>query len=131
MKLYKAQVCLISDESKIAKFLFPSPLQISFFFYGWIETCCPDLLHQFMSSPYSSLATDRSLGWLLSVVAFAFTLVVVVTAQIALGNVVRVYPETVQGLTFYRSRIYITKTLACVTSAKSLLWSPRLVTSMK
>ena len=84
-----------------------------------------------MSSPYSSLATDRSLGWLLSVVAFAFTLVAVVTVQIALGNVVRVYPETIQGLTFYRSKIYITKILACVTSAKSLLWSPRLVTSMK
>ena len=118
----------LQNSSFLLLFRFPS------FFYGWIETCCPDLLHQFMSSPYSSLATDCSLGRLLSVVAFAFTLVavvVVVMAQIALGNVVRVYPETVQGLTFYRSRIYITKTLACVTSAKSLLWSPRLVTSMK
>ena len=50
---------------------------------------------------------------------------------VALENVVRVYPETIQGLTFYRSKIYITKILACVASAKSLLWSPRLVTSMK
>ena len=50
---------------------------------------------------------------------------------IMLGNVVRVYPGTVQGLTFYLSEIYITKILACLTSAKSLLWSPRLVTSMK
>ena len=83
------------------------------------------------SSPYSSFTTDHSLGWLLSVVAFAFTLVVVVMAQIELGNVVRVYPETVQGLMFYSSKIYITKILACVTSAKSLLWSPRLVTSVK
>ena len=33
----------------------------------------------------------------------------------------RVYPETVQGLTFYRSEIYITKILACVTSVKFLL----------
>ena len=129
MRLYKAQVCPFADELKVVKFLFPSPLQFCFF-YGWIETCCPDLLHQFMSSPYSSLAMDCSLGWLLSVVAFAFTLVAVVMVQIALGNVVRVYPETIQGLPFYRSKIYITKILACVTSAKSLLWSPRLVTSM-
>ena len=62
MRLYKAQVCPISDESKVAKFLFPSPLQFSFPFYGCIETCCLDLLHQFMSSPYSSSAMDHSLG---------------------------------------------------------------------
>ena len=41
------------------------------------------------------------------VVAFAFTLVVAVVVQITLGNVVRVYPGTVQGLTFYLSKIYI------------------------
>ena len=47
-------------------------------------------------------------GHLLSiVVAVAFTLVVVVMVQITLGNVVRVYPGTVQGLTFYLSKIYI------------------------
>ena len=42
----------------------------------------------------------------------------------------RVYPEIVQGLMFYRSKIYITKILACVTSVESLLWSPKLVTSI-
>ena len=62
---------------------------------------------------------------------FAFTLVVVVAVPITLGNVVRVYPETVQGLTFYHSEIYITKILACDTGEKSLLWNPRLVTSME
>ena len=77
MKLYKAQVCPFSDESKVAKFLFPSPLQIYFSpFYGGIETCCLDLLHQFMSSPFSSLATDHFLLLFLLVVyccCFAFT----------------------------------------------------------
>ena len=47
-------------------------------------------------------------GHLLSiVVAFAFTLVAVVAVQITLGNVVRVYPGTIQGLTFYLSKMYI------------------------
>ena len=69
-------------------------------------------------------------GLLFAVVAFAFTFVVAVVAQIALGNVVRVYPETVQGLTFYHSKIYITKILPCVTSVESLLLSPQLVTSI-
>ena len=55
-------------------------------------------------------------GLLFAVVAFAFTFVAAVAARIALGNVVRVYPETIQGLTFYCSKIYITKILACVTS---------------
>ena len=104
MKLYKAQVCPFSDESKVAKFLFPSPLQFYFSFYGWIETCCPDLLHQFMCGPYSSLNMDLIGCWLL-----LFALVVVVAVWLALGNIVRVYPETVQGLTFYHSKIYITK----------------------
>ena len=57
----QVQVCPISDELKVVKFLFPSPLQFSFRFYGWIETCCPDLLHQFMSSPCSSLDIGHSL----------------------------------------------------------------------
>ena len=74
-----------------------------------------------MSSPCSSLDMDRFLGLFFAVVAFAFTLIVAVAVRIVLGNVVRVYPETVQGLTFYRSKIYITKILACVTSVKSLL----------
>ena len=52
-----------------------------------------------MCSPYFLLATDCSL-WLF-VVAFAFTVDAAVTAQITLGNVARVYPETVQGLMFY------------------------------
>ena len=70
---------------------------------------------------------------LLFAVAFALLLVAVVAVWITLGNVVRVYPETVQGLTFYCSNIYlyITKILTCVTSVKSLLSSPKLVTSMK
>ena len=40
------------------------------------------------------------------VVAFAFALDAVVVAWITLGNVMRVYPGTIQGLTFYRT-IYI------------------------
>ena len=94
MKLYKAQVCPFSDELKVAKFLFPSPLQFSFSFYGWIETCCPDLLHQFMCSPYSSLNMDRA-GLLLLLLLL---LVAVVAVRITLGNIVRVYPETVRVL---------------------------------
>ena len=61
-----------------------------------------------MNSPCSSLDMDHFLGLLFAVIAFAFTLVVAVVAvvvQIALGNVVRVYPEIVQGLTFYCSII--------------------------
>ena len=55
------------DESKVAKFLFPSPLQFSS--CGEIETCCPDLLHQFMHTPYSSSVMDcYLLYWLLSIV---------------------------------------------------------------
>ena len=69
-------------------------------------------------------------GLLFAVVAFAFTFVAAIAVQIALGNVVRVYPETVQGLKFYHSKIYITKILACDTSVESLLWSPQLVTSI-
>ena len=109
MKLYKAQLCPFSDESKVAKFLFPSPLQFSFSFYGWIETCCLDLLHQFMSSPYSPLDIDHFLFCclLLLLPLLLVVAVVAVTAKIVLGNVVRVYPETVQGFTFYCSNIYI------------------------
>ena len=55
-----------------------------------------------MRSPYFLLATDRtSWSFVSIVVAFAFTLVAAAAAQITLGNVVRVYPGTVQGLTFY------------------------------
>ena len=131
MKLYKAQVCPISDESKVAKFLFPSPLQFSSF---------PLWLDRNLLSGSSPPIYEQSLflvgygplfGLVVVCCCFCLTLVAAVMAQIVLGNVVRVYPETVQGLTFYRSKIYITKILACVTSAKSLLWSPRLVTSMK
>ena len=133
MKLYKAEVCSFSDESKVAKFLFPSPLQFSFL---WQDR---NLLSR--SSPPIYVQSLFLIGYgLLFVVIchlllllFAFTLVAGVAVQIMLGNVVTVYPETVQGLTFYCSNIYIyiTKILACVTSAKSLLWNPRLVTSMK
>ena len=79
MRLYKAQVCPISDESKVAKFLFPSPLQFFLPFYGWIETCCPDLLHQIMNGPYSLCQFMSARGTALVVlllftaVAFAFT----------------------------------------------------------
>ena len=128
MKLYKAQVCPISDESKVAKFLFPSPLQFSLSLL-WLDR---NLLSGSSPPIYEQSLFLIGYGLLFGlVVAFAFTLVAVVTAQIMLGNVVRVYPETVQGLTFYHSKIYITKILASVTSVKSLLWSPRLVTSMK
>ena len=51
---------------------------------------------------------------------------------IMLGNIVR--ECTLEPFRVLRSisakYIYITKILACVTSAKSLLWSPRLVTSI-
>ena len=60
-----------------------------------------------MRSLYLLLATDCSfvvICWSI-VVAVAFTLVVAVMAQIMLGNVVRVYPGTVQGLTFYLGEI--------------------------
>ena len=62
-----------------------------------------------MHGPYFLLAMDHSfvvICWSI-VVAVAFTLVTVVTVQITLGNVVRVYPGTVQGLTFYLSEICI------------------------
>ena len=64
-----------------------------------------------LCSPYFLLAMDRTLWsfvvyWSI-VVAFAFTLVAAVVVQITLENVVRVYPGTVQGLTFYLSEIYI------------------------
>ena len=58
--------------------------------------------------PISCWLRTALYGHLLSiVVAFASTLVVAVAARITLGNVVRVYPGTVQGLTFYPGEIYI------------------------
>ena len=68
-------------------------------------------------SPYSSLAMDCFfVVWvLLSIaVASAFTLVAAVVTQISLGKVVRVYPRTLQGLTFYHAKyIYDLNTCLC------------------
>ena len=80
------------------------------------EFCHQD---QHCAVPISCWLWTALCGYLLSiVVASAFTLVAAVVAQITLGNVVRVYLGTVQGLMFYHGKIYITKILASVTSAK-------------
>ena len=47
---------------------------------------------------------------------------------VALGNTCVGYTETIQGLTFYCSK-YNYNTCFCVTSIKSLLQSPKLITS--
>ena len=133
MRLYKAQVCPFADELKVAKFFFPSPLQFSFSLL-WLDR---NLLSRSSPPIYEQslflIGYGPLFGLLFAVVAFAFTYVAVVAAVVALitlGNVVRVYPEAIQGLTFYHTKIYITTILACVTSIESLLWSPQLVTSI-
>ena len=43
-KIIQSSVLSFLSVLKVANFLFPSLSQ--FFFYCWIETCCPDILHQ-------------------------------------------------------------------------------------
>ena len=43
-KIIQNSVLSFPGVLKVANFLFPSLSQ--FFFYCWIETCCPDILHQ-------------------------------------------------------------------------------------
>ena len=43
-KNYTSSVLSLLGVLKVANFLFPSLSQ--FFFYCWVETCCPDILHQ-------------------------------------------------------------------------------------
>ena len=69
------------------------------------------LLLLVLHSPYFLLATDCAL---LSFVVYYCCFGCSGDGAITLGNVVRVYPGTVQGLTFYLDEIYITKILACV-----------------
>ena len=76
-------------------------LLFSFSFYGWIETCCPDILHQLMCSPYSSFEHGLCVGLLFVGHCFSCG----GCGVNVLGNVVSVYPKTVQGLMFYRSKI--------------------------
>ena len=80
MRLYKAQVCPSADELKVAKFLFPSPLQFSFSLL-WLDR---NLLSGFSPPIYQQslfLAGYGPLfGLLFAVVAFAFTFVVAVVA---------------------------------------------------
>ena len=133
MNYTKLKFVLFPDESKVAKFLFPSPLQFSF--YGEIETCCPDLLHQFMCSPYSLFAMDCS-SWSFLVYCCCFCLYFGCGSSSAnyIGECCESVPWNHTGsyvLSQWNIYIYITKILPCVTSAKSLLWSPKLVTSMK
>ena len=43
-KIIQSSVLSFPGVLKVANFLFPSLSQ--FFFYCWVETCCPDILHQ-------------------------------------------------------------------------------------
>ena len=43
-KIIQSSVLSFLGVLKVANFLFPSLSQ--FFFYCWIETCCPDIFHQ-------------------------------------------------------------------------------------
>ena len=68
---------------------------------------CRSMMTNFnLGSPYSSLAMDCFLWWYFVVYCccFAFTFDVAVAVQITLGNVVRVYPGTIQGLMFYHAK---------------------------
>ena len=45
-KIIQSSVLSFPGVLKVANFLLSFPLFLSFFLYCWIETCCPDILHQ-------------------------------------------------------------------------------------
>ena len=50
-KIIQSSVLSFPGVLKVANFLFPSLSQ--FFFYCWVETCCPEILHQLCKVPLS------------------------------------------------------------------------------
>ena len=90
--------CEIPLSFSSSVFLFP--------FYGGIETCCLDYPPIYEQSLFLV-----GYGLLFVVICclllllLPFNLVAEVAVQIMLGNVVRVYPGTVQGFMFYHERV--------------------------
>ena len=99
--IQSSSLSLFPDESKVEKFLFPSPLQFSS--CGEIEI--------YVQSPFL-IGYGPLFVVLVVVYCHCFCLYFSCfgcsdNGAITLGNVVRVYPGTVQGLTFYLGKIYI------------------------
>ena len=56
-KIIQSSVLSFPGVLKVANFLFPSLSQ--FFFYCWVETCCPDILHQLCTGLLPLPVMDR------------------------------------------------------------------------
>ena len=80
-KIIQSSVLSFLGVLKVVNFLFPSLSQ--FFFYCWIKTCSPDILHQLCTVLFLFRSLRCAYSWFLRLRCFILIL---------LGNIVRVYP---------------------------------------